>query len=250
MKTQQGDARLILVGGGSIIVGNTIAGVGEIIRPKYFEVANAVGAAIGKISGTVDTMVIPGTRTIEQEIEAAKLLAHERCVAAGGDGDTIEIVDIETIPLSYITNGATRLAVRVVGDLLNYSEELNLQADQLMRLDGAVSRQISLDSGYSDSGFDFNTASKGSSYEVSEPNDLESYRPHIKGDVWYLSETDINFLMDGTGILGVGSCGEPFPAYLSCLQALREGKQFKIFRQSALADDAVILSVGFIVGGS
>lgn len=46
VKTKQGDARVILVGGGSIIIGKQIAGVGEIIRPKFLEVANAVGAAV------------------------------------------------------------------------------------------------------------------------------------------------------------------------------------------------------------
>lgn len=46
VKTKQGNAKVILVGGGSIIVGDHIAGVGEVIRPEYFEVANAVGAAV------------------------------------------------------------------------------------------------------------------------------------------------------------------------------------------------------------
>lgn len=46
VKTKQGDARVILVGGGSIIIGDEIAGVGELIRPKHLEVANAVGAAV------------------------------------------------------------------------------------------------------------------------------------------------------------------------------------------------------------
>lgn len=46
VKTKQGDAKVILVGGGSIIIGQNVAGVGELIRPKYLEVANAVGAAV------------------------------------------------------------------------------------------------------------------------------------------------------------------------------------------------------------
>lgn len=49
VKTKQGHARVILVGGGSIIVGRDIAGVGEVIRPQYLEVANAVGAAVSQI---------------------------------------------------------------------------------------------------------------------------------------------------------------------------------------------------------
>ena len=47
VKTKQGDAKVILVGGGSIIIGDHINGVGEVIKPEYFEVANAVGAAVG-----------------------------------------------------------------------------------------------------------------------------------------------------------------------------------------------------------
>jgi hypothetical protein len=47
VKTKQGDVRAILVGGGSIIIGDEIAGVGELVRPNHLEVANAVGAAVG-----------------------------------------------------------------------------------------------------------------------------------------------------------------------------------------------------------
>ncbi len=46
VKTKRGDAKVVLVGGGSIVIEGNIAGVGEIIRPKYLEVANAVGAAV------------------------------------------------------------------------------------------------------------------------------------------------------------------------------------------------------------
>ena len=39
--------KLILVGGGSILIPNDakLEGISEIIKPKYFDVANAVGAA-------------------------------------------------------------------------------------------------------------------------------------------------------------------------------------------------------------
>jgi activator of 2-hydroxyglutaryl-CoA dehydratase len=48
VKTKQGDAKVILVGGGSIIVDKQIVGVREVIRPKYLEVANAIGAAVSE----------------------------------------------------------------------------------------------------------------------------------------------------------------------------------------------------------
>lgn len=40
---------MILVGGGSIIIGDDINGVGQVIRPPYFGVANAIGAAVGRL---------------------------------------------------------------------------------------------------------------------------------------------------------------------------------------------------------
>lgn len=46
VKTKQGDAKVILVGGGSVILRGDLLGVGEVIRPRYLEVANAVGAAV------------------------------------------------------------------------------------------------------------------------------------------------------------------------------------------------------------
>ena len=75
------------------------------------------------------------------------------------------------------------------------------------------------------------------------------YQPRIEGDLWYLSELDLQFLQDGTGVLGVGSCGEPYPVYLACLVALRNGGDITIRRQDTLPDDAVVLVAGFMVIG-
>ncbi|KAE9379113.1 hypothetical protein N431DRAFT_499770 [Stipitochalara longipes BDJ] len=245
VKTRQGDANVILVGGGSIIVGDHIAGVREIIRPKYFEVANAVGAAIGKISGTVDKTVVPRGRSIESELEDAKTLAIERCIAAGGNKRTIEIVEVETIPVSYVTNGATRLFVRVVGDLVEGREELQDSPQPYLSGD-AYRKAVDFSSLTNGPSNDLSLMPKASSYDITEDIDLRSYRPRIEGDLWYLSELDLQFLQDGTGVLGVGSCGEPYPVYLACLLALRNGGDIIIRRQNTLPDDAVVLVGGFM----
>ncbi|ATZ54140.1 hypothetical protein BCIN_10g01600 [Botrytis cinerea B05.10] len=244
VKTKQGYASVILVGGGSIIVGKDIAGVGEVIRPKYLEVANAVGAAIGKISGHVDTVVTPGEKTIEEEIEEAKLLAIRRCIAAGGDEKTIEVVEVDTLPINYVTNGSTQLVVRVVGDLRNTGEKVRDM--ETMPISMSTFKPRRADSGYSASGLDSPVDTKASTYNILEHVDLESYRPRIEGDIWHLSEIDLKFLMDGTGILGVGSCGEPYPSYIACLIALESGEGLRIRRQDTIPDDALIMSAGFM----
>ncbi|TVY45805.1 putative D-/L-hydantoinase subunit A [Lachnellula occidentalis] len=248
VKTKQGDAKVILVGGGSIIIADKIAGVGEIIRPKYLEVANAVGAAISKIAGSVDSTFVPGAKTIDQEIEAAKALAIERCVAAGGNKNTIEVMEIDIVPISYVTNGATKLQVRVVGDLLEgYEEDFDLPESLL---DGEVFRKEDLIIVPKKLSEDVNSISKASSYDVVEQVDIGSYRPRINGDLWYLSELDLQFFLDGTGVLGVGSCGEPYPTYIACLEILRAGGDITIRRQDTFPDDGVVLMSGFMGGPS
>ena len=45
---------VIIVGGGAILVGDTLRGASELIRPVQGGAANAIGAAIAQTSGTVD----------------------------------------------------------------------------------------------------------------------------------------------------------------------------------------------------
>jgi hypothetical protein len=189
--------------------------------------------------------VVPGSRTIEQEIEEAKILAIRRCVAAGGSKKTIEVVEVEIVPVSYVTNGATRLVVRAVGDLARGFEKSH---DQEQFLHGETVQKPGMISTIANSSFKGTMKeSKGSSYDIIKYINPESYRPRIEGDIWYLSELDLGFLLDGAGVLGVGSCGEPYPSYLACLLALRNGEELKIMRQDTVADDAVILVAGFMV---
>lgn len=150
------------------------------------------------------------------------------------------------MPMSYVTNGATRLIVRVVGDLLDGFEEVEVAEDSNPENETFQPResQSELPNGIMK---EQSPDSKGSSYDVLEKVDLESYRPRIEGDYWYLSEMDLEFLQDGTGVLGVGSCGEPYPAYIACLLALRNGQDITIRRQDTFPDDAVLLVGGFMV---
>lgn len=243
-KTKAGDAVLILVGGGSIILPSTLSGVSELIRPQHFEVANAVGAAIAKVSGAVDTVVVPEDKTIQEHIEEAEILATNRCVAAGGDRTTAEVVEIDYLPISYVSNGATRITVRVVAD-----PDDSFVGEIPMDTDGSAQgaehyNELETDDYASRS---FHEASpKSSSYVSDVPVDVENYRPDLRGDLWYLSKTDLDFLLDGTGVLGVGSCGEPYPSYIACLEQLSAGRPITIRRQTNISESSIIVAAGFM----
>ncbi|HLB48269.1 MAG TPA: hypothetical protein VJL59_14790, partial [Anaerolineales bacterium] len=107
----------ILVGGGSILVSERLAGASEVLHPPHYQVANAVGAAIAQISGEVDRVVSLAEVGRNEALAAAKQEAADRAIAAGADPATIHIVDVEDIPLAYLPSSATRVRVKAVGEL-------------------------------------------------------------------------------------------------------------------------------------
>jgi hypothetical protein len=117
VKTSREDRPLIAVGGGSILVPDRIAGVSEIIRPEHFDAANAVGAAIASVSGQVDRIFHYGEEGRRAILEEAQDEARERAVAAGADPGAVQIIEVEEIPLAYLTSPAARVRVKAAGTL-------------------------------------------------------------------------------------------------------------------------------------
>lgn len=113
-----GDAvPVVVVGGGSILFPDRIAGVSEVIRPPHYEVANALGVAIAQVSGMVDRVFSMEVMTRPQALEEATQTARERAIIAGADPASIEILEIEEIPLAYLPGNAVRIKVKAVGEL-------------------------------------------------------------------------------------------------------------------------------------
>ena len=107
---------VIAVGGGSILVPETISDL-AVIKPENFAVANAVGAAIGQISGEVDRIYNLTNMSREDALEAAEKEATEKAISAGAKPDSIELLDKEDVPLAYLPGNATRIRLKVVGEL-------------------------------------------------------------------------------------------------------------------------------------
>ena len=117
MKTSADPVPVIVVGGGSILIHKELSGASEMIKPDHFEAANAVGAAIAQISGEVDRVYSLSGMSRDQALAHAKSEASDKAIEAGADPDSIQIVDVEDVPLAYLPGNATRVRVKAVGDL-------------------------------------------------------------------------------------------------------------------------------------
>jgi N-methylhydantoinase A/oxoprolinase/acetone carboxylase beta subunit len=114
MKVDANPVPLIAVGGAAFLVPDQLPGISEVIQVEHRGVANAVGAAIAQVSGEVDQVFTGMGRAAS--IEAATELAKKRTVLAGADSETLSVVEVEDLPLSYVPGDALRVRVRVVGD--------------------------------------------------------------------------------------------------------------------------------------
>ncbi len=117
MKTGPEPIPVVVVGGGSILLGEELAGASRLVRPDYFAVANAIGAAIAQVGGEVERVFALDQIGREAALDEAKAEATSKAVAAGAVESTVRIVEVDDVPLPYIPGNATRIKVKAVGEL-------------------------------------------------------------------------------------------------------------------------------------
>lgn len=92
MKTDSQEIPAILVGGGSIILPETMAGVSEVIIPDNYDAANAIGAALGEVAGEVNSVYSLEHHTQEEVVDIAIEAARQAAVTSGASQDTLKTV--------------------------------------------------------------------------------------------------------------------------------------------------------------
>ena len=130
MKISADPIPLVLVGGGSILVGRDIDGVSEVVVPPHAEVANAVGASISLVSGETDRVFAYADLGRDAALERAKREAIDNAVRAGAIEQEVEIVEVEETPLAYAPDDVHRVRVKAVGTMQTaHSPALQSDAD-------------------------------------------------------------------------------------------------------------------------
>ena len=117
MKVSSEDVDVILVGGGSIVLPPDLAGAKSVTQHEFGGVANAIGSAISKVSGTYEQLVDYDKIPREEALAQARAEAVELAVAAGAIRDTVEIIDAEDVPLQYYPGNTVRVKMKAAGDL-------------------------------------------------------------------------------------------------------------------------------------
>lgn len=117
MKVSNADSDVILVGGGSIVLPEKLAGAATVVKPEHFGCANAIGSAISKVSGTFEKLINYDELPRDKALEQAKAEAVDLAVAAGAIRETVEIIEVEDVPLAYYAGNTNRVKIKAAGDL-------------------------------------------------------------------------------------------------------------------------------------
>ena len=117
MKVSSDDVDVILVGGGSIVLPEDLAGAKSVTKHEHGGVANAIGSAISKVSGTYEQLIDYHEIPRDEALAKARAEAVELAVAAGAVRETVEIIDAEDVPLQYYPGNTARVKVKAAGDL-------------------------------------------------------------------------------------------------------------------------------------
>lgn len=231
-KIQKGDVDVLIVGGGAPIIktDEPLSGVRMVRTVKGGEVANAVGAAISRVSGVVDTVVDTSNQTIKEAQNLVSKIAVEKAIANGAKPETVQIVEITMLPIQYV-DAKARILIRAVGEL-NIISQLHLPQKEIAAVN--ATDQEELDDAKS-------VPQNRDTLSITAKVDIQTYSPTIRDKQWIISTTDLEFIAAGCQILGCGGGGDPYQEYLKAkaIVQLHPGT-VKVVSPDYLPDDSLV----------
>lgn len=239
MKTSPEDVPVLLVGGGAVVAPNSLKGASEVIKPQWAGVANAIGAAMARVSAVVDTVKSTEKQTEKELLAEISEEAKKRTVDAGALADSVEIVEVEALPLQYVAN-KTRFMVRAAGDFDFSRSQDFVDLEVAKPGESAPMERENAANGLTPASIE-DTAAEDDAAPVI---DIAGYTPKVIDRVWWISETDLDWITIGCYILGTGGGGSPYSTMLRVRGILQGGGKVRVVSPDDLKDEDLIGSGG------
>jgi N-methylhydantoinase A/oxoprolinase/acetone carboxylase beta subunit len=106
---------LVVVGGAEVLMPGAVAGVSEVIRPPDGDVASAIGAAMAPVSAHTECICSSRPDRRLAALDDVRAAACAQAVHAGADASAVAVVEVQEVPLTYLSEPAIRIRVRAAG---------------------------------------------------------------------------------------------------------------------------------------
>ena len=264
VKSEKEDIDLILCGGGARLIPNTFGceGISKVLVPKYCEVANAVGATCNQISGEIECVVSMANKDRGEEISKLKAQAIEMAFKNGcTNRDTIKIASIDEIPLAYTPGARSKFTIKAIGDL---DESVDLKKCKQWTPDKSLLEYVNNKRSYNNNTnnsvdvkekaekleAEKNSENKANKFAKQQQQQMVDDEKQI-GDLWTLTERDIEYLALGCGVLGTGGGGNPYYEKIKLIDLIRNGAKINIIdpdtkNTNLLSSDMNVLTCDFM----
>ncbi|KAI4613281.1 hypothetical protein J4E83_007694 [Alternaria metachromatica] len=239
MKTSPDDLPVLLVGGGAVIAPDELKGASRVIKPQWSGVANAIGAAMARVSAVVDTVKSTEKQTQKELLAEICEEAKRKTIEAGASAETVSIVEVEDLPLQYVAH-KTRFMVRAAGDF-DFSRAGDFIDLNVTQEGGNVETGSQ---GTGDAIAAPSTEEASSEVDAATEVEIVAYKPKVANREWWISETDLDWITIGCYILGTGGGGSPYSTMLRVRGILRSGGKVRVVSPDDLKDDARVGSGG------
>jgi hypothetical protein len=223
-----------------VIAPDELKGASRVIKPLWSGVANAIGAAMARVSAIIDTVKSTEKQTQKEILAEICEEAKQKTIEAGASAGSVAIVEVEDLPLQYVAD-KTRFMVRAAGDFdftrandftdLNVTNELDGPAPELDSTDDAITAPSVTDTSIDNE-------------DLTAEVDIATYKPRVISREWWISETDLAWITIGCYILGTGGGGSPYSTMLRVRGILRSGGTVRVISPDDLLDDARVGSGG------
>src|SRR5690242_12092404 len=239
MKTSPEDIPVLLVGGGAVVAPDSLKGASRVIKPQWSGVANAIGAAMARVSAVVDTIKSTEKQTEKELLAEVAEEAKKLTIEAGASADSVGVVEVEALPLQYVAH-KTRFMVRAAGDF-DYSRAQDFANLEVTKKgESSAMHPANAQDAIAPASIADTTAEDDLSPEV----DIATYKPKVVAREWWISETDLDWITIGCYILGTGGGGSPYSTMLRVRGILRAGGTVRVVSPDDLKDEDLVGSGG------
>ena len=110
------ETKVLFVGGGSQNIPQHFLQE-TMLRPAFYQVANAYGAALAEVCGTVDA-IHELAKNRQDIIDELALRAIHQAIANGAEPGSVRIIEKRLLPFYYMSNQLTRIIITAAGRMV------------------------------------------------------------------------------------------------------------------------------------